>query len=460
VIEIASFEYVEEQITYHPRSDFLLVLLGAVVAAIGLGAIAVHIVRRRPGERFLLWFGLFACPYGIRVLTDNFICRQVFGEPRLAWQFAGAFIDLALIIPALLLFQDFYGEGWRSSVRWVIWSYTAFATAAFTLILVRKQPNLFPTAGIGIVFLLPLVILLGLLKGYQLPRMEDRRVLSFGLTVLFSVFAYDRFARAQILNWRPWEPVSPSAKEPIEPYGVFVLICCLAYAATRRVLGNERELASLKEEMRAAERIQRSILPEIAPRVPGFTIAFRYAPMTAVAGDFYDFMPHLPSGLEIIVADVMGHGVPAALVASMLKAAISPRDRSLDHPGQLIAGLNSTLYGQAKGQYATAVYAYLDAVNQTARYSAAAIRRHRFGGTQHKACRPCAKAAFCSEYGQMRHIRSRSVCCSPVIVFCSTRTGWWRQLVRMVSNLGRNGWRNSLEAIYTYSGRGVCRATS
>lgn len=371
MIAISLLAFLEEQFTPDPRTDFVLVILGSVIAAIGLGAIAVHIFRRRPRERFLLWFGLFACPYGIRLLTNTAVCRAAFGEPRLAWQLAGAFVDLAIMIPALLLFQDFYGRGWRSSVRWLLWSYATFATLAFTLILLQQRPDLFPTAGIGTVFLLPLIILLGRLKEYRLPWTEDRPILSFGLIVLFLAFAYDRFVRAQLLSWRVWGPLSPAAKEPIEPYGVFVLICCLGYAATRRVLANERELASLGEEMRAARRIQSSILPEVAPKVPGFQAAFRYAPMSSVAGDFYDFLPMSPSGLGIIVADVAGHGVPAALVASMLKVAISSGDGNLDHPGKMIAGLNSMLCGQAKGQYATAVYLWLDEAGRTGRYSGA-----------------------------------------------------------------------------------------
>jgi sigma-B regulation protein RsbU (phosphoserine phosphatase) len=371
LIVIPFFTFFEEQFTSHLRDDFLLVILGSIIAAIGSGAVVVYLFRRRPRERFLFWFGLFACPYGIRLLTNTSMCRAAFGEPRLACQFAGAFVDLALMIPALLLFQVFYGKGWRSSVRWLIGSYTAFATFAFTQILIERRPDLFPTAGIGTVFLLPLVILLGWLKKYRPPRTEDRGVLSFGLVILFLTFAYDRFVRAQMLYWHAWKPLSPSAKEPIEPYGVFVLICCLAYAATRRVLGNERELASLEEEMRAARRIQSSILPEVAPSVPGLQVAFRYAPMTAVAGDFYDFRPILPSGLGIIVADVAGHGVPAALVASMLKSVISSTNVNLDRPSKLIAGLNSTLCGQTKGQYATAVYAYLDQGSRVIRYSAA-----------------------------------------------------------------------------------------
>jgi serine phosphatase RsbU (regulator of sigma subunit) len=56
------------------------------------------------------------------------------------------------------------------------------------------------------------------------------------------------------------------------------------------------------------------------PHVAGLKIAVRYEPMTAVAGYFYDF-PATPGGVGILVAGVTGQGVPAALVASMVKVA-------------------------------------------------------------------------------------------------------------------------------------------
>lgn len=195
-------------------------------------------------------------------------------------------------------------------------------------------------------------------------------VLSFGLIVLFLAFSYDRLVRAQILTWRVWGSLSTSSKKPLEPYGLFVLMCCLGYALARRIFANERDLAALAEEMRAARRIQASILPDVAPKLSGFDVAFRYAPMAAVAGDFYDFFPIPSDGLGIIVADVGGHGVPAALVASMLKVAVSSDRGHLDRPRSAITRLNSMLCSQAKGQYATAVYAYLDGKNQLGRYSA------------------------------------------------------------------------------------------
>jgi sigma-B regulation protein RsbU (phosphoserine phosphatase) len=270
-------------------------------------------------------------------------------------------VDFATIVPALLLFEDFYGKGWRSSVRWLICGYVVFATVAFANIVIQNRPDLVPAAGIGTVFLLPLILLLGRLLGYHSPRVGDQGVLSGGLLVLFLTFAYDRFASARSLEWRV----------EAEPYGVFVLICCLGYVATRRVLANEKQLASLAEEMRAATRIQASILPRTAPKIGNLEIAVRYAPMTAVAGDFYDFLVIQPGCLGILVADVTGHGVPAALVASMVKVAVSVHMSDGADPGRVIAGLNSVLCRQAQGQYASAVYVFLDETRQMGRHSAA-----------------------------------------------------------------------------------------
>jgi phosphoserine phosphatase RsbU/P len=359
VIGTPSLIFPEAEFTSHLRVDLPLVIVGSMIAAIGFGGLAVHIFRRRPRERFLLWFGLFAGPYGIRLLTNTVTFRLAFGEPSRFWQFAGTFVDLGVIVPALLLFQDFYGRGWRSSVRWLIWAYVVFAVTAFTSMVATNRPNLFPAAGIGTVFLLPLIILAGRLAGYRGPRIENQRVLSFGVLILFLTFAHDRFVGARLLHWGV----------PTEPYGLFILICCMGYVGTRRLLANERRLASLREEMRAARHIQASILPRTIPEFESFKIAVRYAPMADVAGDFYDFLPTGSGRVGIVVADVAGHGVPAALVASMVKIAVSSQGGDRERPAEVIASLNSTLCHEAQGQYATAVYVYLDEKKRLLCYS-------------------------------------------------------------------------------------------
>jgi phosphoserine phosphatase RsbU/P len=94
--------------------------------------------------------------------------------------------------------------------------------------------------------------------------------------------------------------------------------------------------------------------------------------MTAVADNFYDFPTFHPNCIGVLVADVMGHGVPAALVASMVKVAVSTQCVRSGEPASVITGLNTVLCNQARAQYVTAVYLCLDIAEGNGRYSAAA----------------------------------------------------------------------------------------
>ena len=58
------------------------------------------------------------------------------------------------------------------------------------------------------------------------------------------------------------------------------------------------------------------------PNINNLRISAAYRPMTAVAGDFYEFIPVDQNRVGFLVADVSGHGVPAALIASMIKVAM------------------------------------------------------------------------------------------------------------------------------------------
>jgi hypothetical protein len=101
-------------------------------------------------------------------------------------------------------------------------------------------------------------------------------------------------------------------------------------------MGEARRLVSLDRELSIARDIQYSILPQAMPRVHGITVAARYRPMTSVAGDFYDFLELDEQRLGVLVADVSGHGVPAALIASMVKGVL--RYAAAGHPPMLRVG--------------------------------------------------------------------------------------------------------------------------
>lgn len=156
----------------------------------------------------------------------------------------------------------------------------------------------------------------------------------------------------------------------LEPVGFLILLTGLGTVAIRRALATERKLTDVEQELSTARRIQFSILPASAAKIRGLQIAFRYEPMTAVAGDFYDFYTsdHL---LTILIADVSGHGVPAALVACMLKVCFTAQRSNARDPAAILAGLGSMLRGSLGGQYVTAACAAIDTQMRTITYAGA-----------------------------------------------------------------------------------------
>jgi phosphoserine phosphatase RsbU/P len=132
-----------------------------------------------------------------------------------------------------------------------------------------------------------------------------------------------------------------------------------------------RQLMAIREELETARQIQLSILPREIPRLAGLDIAARYIPMTSVAGDFYDFIVVDEKRIGILVADVSGHGMPAALVASMLKMAFAAQSAHACDPARMMSELNQTLCGKFQGHYVTAAYALIDTDKRTLRYAGA-----------------------------------------------------------------------------------------
>jgi two-component system sensor histidine kinase ChiS len=129
--------------------------------------------------------------------------------------------------------------------------------------------------------------------------------------------------------------------------------------ALKKSLIERDELTSLKREIHVASLIQTAILGTEMPIVAGLSIGYCYVPSYEVGGDFYD-MRSLPHGkLGVMIADVSGHGIPAALLCSMVKIGCSYTGE--DEPASsVLAKLNHVLFPHMGGSYITACYAVID----------------------------------------------------------------------------------------------------
>jgi len=143
----------------------------------------------------------------------------------------------------------------------------------------------------------------------------------------------------------------------------------LALRETREQLA--RQLMAIRTELETARQIQLSILPREIPDRASLDIAARYVPMSSVAGDFYDFMVLDENRTGILVADVSGHGMPAALIASMLKIAFASQSAHAGDPAKVLSGLNQALCGKFQGHYVTAAYAVIDTDKRSVFYAGA-----------------------------------------------------------------------------------------
>jgi len=138
---------------------------------------------------------------------------------------------------------------------------------------------------------------------------------------------------------------------------------------TTRLAQAMAEKETLQREMDIAAEIQRSLLPESCPAIEGFELAAESIPAREVGGDFYDFIP-LPEGRwGLVVADVSGKGVPAALLMALSRSLI--RSYSQDKPSILDAlrvANSFVLEDTCSEMFVTCFYAVIDPGNRSLTY--------------------------------------------------------------------------------------------
>ena len=132
--------------------------------------------------------------------------------------------------------------------------------------------------------------------------------------------------------------------------------------------------------------------------------------MAAVAGDFYDFLVVDEHRVGILVADVTGHGVPAALITSFLKSALATQAAHAPNPGEVLTGLSHALCGKFEAHFVTACYLYVDGDKHVIRYGAGGHPPLLFGsrhGGAHSAIREIESNGLIlgvSETAMYRHV--------------------------------------------------------
>ncbi|MBP7282270.1 MAG: SpoIIE family protein phosphatase [Leptospiraceae bacterium] len=139
----------------------------------------------------------------------------------------------------------------------------------------------------------------------------------------------------------------------------------------KRAIEDNSRLITMEKELQTAKKIQEDILPDKIPTLEGIKINTTYLPMQTVGGDLYDFHSISKSEIGVLIADVAGHGVSAAIIMGMVKLAFKMHKEFAKEPAKLLQKMNETLYGIAGKGYVTAGYCYINLEKRQITFSSA-----------------------------------------------------------------------------------------
>jgi len=354
----------EDQVLMMLRGQVSGIILGTVFLFIGLAACGIAVVRGGGRIRILIWFGIFSAMYGARILAQMPAAFSLL--PRSTWasrHYVIAIITYLILIPALLFWLELSLGKLRRFLQITVIAASVIGIAGVCSAFITESPYKFMPYN----NLLAIWCFLTLAVVNAVPSLAKRfmvirsRIAAIGTLVLAVAVLY---ANLQFLFLLPYYPF-------FEPLAFAVFVFSLGYVAAEKIFADERRLLSIENELEIAREIQSSILPGCAPELKSLRINAAYRPMTAVAGDFYEFVPVDQNRVGFLVADVSGHGVPAALIAAMIKVAMQSVVSSAHDPPEVLRGLNRILSGQLRGQLISAAYLWLDTEIRKASYSAA-----------------------------------------------------------------------------------------
>ncbi len=125
------------------------------------------------------------------------------------------------------------------------------------------------------------------------------------------------------------------------------------YRSTRQ------QLEAIQGELERARSLQGELLPQAIPETPGLEGALLHESLSALSGDFYDFVPLSDGRLGIFLGDIAGHGVSSAMLHGMLKLAF--RDACVEAtPSGVLRRMHERLRAEMGGYFATAIYAVFE----------------------------------------------------------------------------------------------------
>jgi len=336
---------------------------------VGLGIVALVLFSAQRQQWEYLWLFGLAMARMVRWPMD---LLTLFHNVPILWKLPFGLLMIASPFLWVSVYFGFVGRKIGPKFR-------AYLCLAGILDAYSNMADIFPSPpGLwGLVTNLPFVTLLAIVIPVILIVDFRRGNREAGIllvpAILFSLYIYLRFAVAILLYIPGWRPFAlhwllQMDKFQVGPFSVslnsltgILTSISLAVILLLRATRLSRRQAMLEGELAAAQEVQQLLVPERAEAVRGYTVESVYQPAQQVGGDFFQVLPVDGDGLLLVLGDVAGKGLPAAMLVSLLVGAIRTAAEESHAPDVLLRKLNERRVGQSRGGFSTALAAYFAA---------------------------------------------------------------------------------------------------
>jgi len=267
-------------------------------------------------------------------------------EKKAVWHASCDIPGVDIRVPTL--FRDYVTPGGR---RWL-----PLAFVLGSIAVVAYADYKVTTVSLGYLYILPLAI----------GAMFLRSQISYGL-VAVCLFLHDLFRPAHLVTL----PIRVAHNLTGLVGFVMVVYAVQRYVMQRELLARavRKQRDDLVNDVQLAGQVQRMFLPHGQPSIAGLDIAGMMQPARTVGGDYYDYIPMNDHAIQMVVADVAGKGVSAALLMSAAAAATQFEMNEVRDLTETVSHLNAGLHAVSDGtRYVTLLLAEVDAEHRTLRY--------------------------------------------------------------------------------------------
>ena len=349
------------------RKRFLTLIETMTYGQLFLLSLAVWLRNRR--QNLLLWlslyfFSAFCWTFFDPYFTPFFIFRIVGSyinstfhtiEDIALWYLLLYLLNLDAV-PAL--------RRWTRALAWIAFASAFCDELMFHVVWPEAQIPLFQgldvvfTAGFSLASLYPLVLIF---LGLRSSKDRSRRFVAVAAFLSEMYFVTVHTAQ-QGQRFTHWTLTDTMGRPLFEVSGVEVraqdllsllLVISIVYAVYRYTVEQAQQQQALREEMLSAQELQRVLIPEALPALPGFAVTSAYRPAAEVGGDFFQLIPLEGDSALLVVGDVSGKGLKAAMTVTLIVGTLRTLAETTSHPAEILAGLNRRLEGRLRHGFVT-----------------------------------------------------------------------------------------------------------